>query len=128
MCTTTVTLPDTTTVTFTYYADGNRATKTTATEYIEYHYNGSLLKEVHMDATNVVLFTVHYQGCKYTIDPGAEGGGDEVEYYPITDVSTYAYSPFGEKFSTGGLHASWVWSYILLSSPLPLTLKIKFIF
>jgi len=48
----TVTLPDSSTVTFTYHADGSRATKTTDTEYIEYHYAGGLVKEVHMDESN----------------------------------------------------------------------------
>ena len=113
----TVTLPDTTTVTYTYGADGNRSTKTTSTEYVKYYYNGgTLVKEVHMDASNhsTILFTVHYEGVRYIYDPGTPGGNDEVEYYPITDMSgtvhlllddtasivgSYTYSPFGEMLT-----------------------------
>ena len=55
----TVTLPDSTTVTFTYHADGSRATKTTLTEYIEYHYAGALMKEVHMNPSNLLGDSVY---------------------------------------------------------------------
>ena len=69
-----------------------------------------------MDESNhsTVLFTVHYQPSRIVIDPGSAGEGDEVEYYPVTDVqgtvyklldtsgvevADYTYSPFGERLT-----------------------------
>ncbi len=73
-----------------------------------------------MDESNhsTVLFTVHYQPSRMIIDPGSAGGGDEVEYYPVTDVqgtvyrlldasgvevADYTYSPFGERLTNTSL-------------------------
>ncbi len=57
---------------------------------------------------------LHYQPSRMIIDPGSTGGGDEVEYYPVTDVqgtvyklldasgvevADYTYSPFGERLT-----------------------------
>ena len=57
---------------------------------------------------------LHYQPSRMIIDPGSTGGGDEVEYYPVTDVqgtvyklldasgvevASYTYSPFGERLT-----------------------------
>ncbi len=85
----TVTLPDTTVISFTYFADGSRATKTTATEWITFHYHGgSLWKEVHHDADNhaTILFTLYYQPHRLIYDPGSQGGGDQVIYYVGMDA------------------------------------------
>ncbi len=113
----TVTLPDTTVISFTYHADGSRATKTTEDEWITFHYNGgSLWKEVHHDAANhaTILFTLYYQPHRLIYDPGSQGGGDQVIYYVGVDaqgtclklmddqgsvVASYTYSPFGQRLT-----------------------------
>ncbi|HNY61474.1 MAG TPA: RHS repeat-associated core domain-containing protein [Caldisericia bacterium] len=108
----TATLPNNDVITYTYHADGTRATKTTPTEYIEYHYAGSLIKEVHMNPSNhsQVYFTLHFQPSRMIYDPLAPGGGDEIKYYTVADtqgtiyklldyqgstVAEYTYDPFG---------------------------------
>ena len=108
----TATLPNNDVITYTYHADGTRATKTTPTEYIEYHYAGSLIKEVHMNPANhsQVYFTLHFQPSRMIYDPLAPGGGDEIKYYTVADtqgtiyklldyqgstVAEYTYDPFG---------------------------------
>ncbi len=108
----TVTLPNNDVITYTYHADGTRATKTTPTEYIEYRYAGSLIKEVHMNPANhsQVYFTLHFQPSRMIYDPLAPGGGDEIKYYTVADtqgtvyklldyqgstVAEYTYDPFG---------------------------------
>ena len=40
---------------------------------------------------STILFTVHYEPSRYTVDPSSLGGGDEVEYYPVTDVQGTVY-------------------------------------
>ena len=108
----TATLPNNDVITYTYHADGTRATKTTPTEYIEYHYAGSLIKEVHMNPSNhsQIYFTLHFQPSRMIYDPLAPGGGDEIKYYTVADtqgtiyklldyqgstVAEYTYDPFG---------------------------------
>ncbi len=111
----TVTLPSEIVVSFTYHADGSRATKTNATEWITYHYNGdSLIKEVHHNKDNhtIILFTIYYQAGRIIIDPGSQGGGDQITYYNVSDgigttyklldsnsnvVADYSFGPFGER-------------------------------
>ncbi len=61
---------------------------------------------------------LHYQPSRMIIDPGSTGGGDEVEYYPVTDVqgtvyklldasgvevADYTYSPFGQRLTNTSL-------------------------
>ncbi len=105
----TVTLPDTTVISFTYFADGTRATKTTATEWITYHYAGGLVKEVHHNKNDhqIINFTLHYQPGRIIHQPSQ---GTETTYYTITDssgtiyklldtqgsvVASYDYDPYG---------------------------------
>ena len=106
----TVTLPNNDLITYTYHADGSRATKTNATEYITYHYASGLVKEVHHDKNNLntIFFTVHYEPSRMIIS----SGGTETVYYTVTDtqgtvykllnsagtvVASYNYDPFGYR-------------------------------
>jgi RHS repeat-associated protein len=112
----TITLPDSSQITYTYHADGTRATKTTPTEYIQFHYSGSLIKEVHANPSNhsQIYFTLHFQPSRMIYDPGSPGGGDELKYYTVTDtqgtvyklldstgstVASYTYDPFGNRLT-----------------------------
>jgi RHS repeat-associated protein len=105
----TTTLPSNEIITYTYHADGTRATKSNATEWIRYHYSGGLVKEVHCDKNNhsTILFTIHYQPGRIIYQPNQ---GDNVYYYTASDcsgtiykllndqgqiVTSYNYDPFG---------------------------------
>lgn len=46
------------------------------TEYIEFRYSGSLVKEVHMNPGNhsQIYFTLHFQPSRMIYDPGSPGG------------------------------------------------------
>jgi RHS repeat-associated protein len=104
-----VTLPDETTVDFTYYAGGLRAKKITDTEIISYHYSGGALsKEVHIDkVTEDLLKTIYYIPYGFKIVEGET----ETTYFCVTDmrgsvialtdstgaiVENYSYDPFGK--------------------------------
>lgn len=105
----TTTLPSSEVITYTYHADGTRATKTNATEWIRYHYSGGLVKEVHCDKNNhsTIFFTIHYQPGRIIYQPNQ---GNNVYYYTASDcsgtiykllndqgqiVASYNYDPFG---------------------------------
>lgn len=105
----TTTLPNSEVITYTYYADGTRATKTNNTEWIRYHYSGGLVKEVHCDKNNhnTILFTIHYQPGRIIYQPNQ---GNNIYYYTASDcsgtiykllddqgqiVASYNYDPFG---------------------------------
>ncbi len=105
----TTTLPSSEVITYTYHADGTRATKTNNTEWIRYHYSGGLVKEVHCDKNNhsTILFTIHYQPGRIIYQPNQ---GNNVYYYTASDcsgtiykllddqgqiVASYNYDPFG---------------------------------
>lgn len=105
----TTTLPSSEVITYTYHADGTRATKTNATEWIRYHYSGGLVKEAHCDKNNhsTIFFTIHYQPGRIIYQPNQ---GNNVYYYTASDcsgtiykllndqgqiVASYNYDPFG---------------------------------
>ena len=107
-----VTLPDETTVEFTYYAGGLRASKTSDTEIISYHYSGGLLsKEVYIDkVTEDTIRTIYYLPYGFKI---IEGENEDIYFYvsdmrgsviALTDITgaiveTYSYDPFGKLLS-----------------------------
>jgi YD repeat-containing protein len=87
----TVTLPSSEVITFTYFADGSRATKESGTEWITYHYATGLVKEVHHLASdhNTTTFTLHYEPGRIIYEPY---GGTSVTYYTVTDTQAQSTS------------------------------------